>query len=356
MSQNIIRFAILQNESNSDYYHWVDACKKFGGGIQYKTIDLTKSKWFEEIIDYSPDILLTKPGGLTAPFKQLYDERLMILVKEMGFKCFPTLDEILIYENKRYLSYWLKANKIPHPETNVFYFLEEAIEFLKSTNYPVVGKVNIGASGSGVKILYNKNETLDYVKQSFYSKGSPRRWGPNLDKGNWLKRGLHYVLHPGDIEKKISKYRTIRADKQKGFVLLQEYIPHDFEWRIVVIGDSYFAHKKLKIGEKASGSLLKKYDNPSIRLFDFAKEIMDRFGFFSQAIDVFEKNDGSLLINEMQCIFGQSDPYQMLVEGRPGRYLLENSKWIFEEGNFNTNQSYDLRLKTAIDLYKKNNE
>ncbi|MBN1932419.1 MAG: hypothetical protein JW786_12515 [Desulfobacterales bacterium] len=343
--------AILANENCNDHRHWLEACEKMKDQILYKTIDLTRGDWLGNIIDFGPDILLAKPGGLTAPFKQLYDERLLILVKELGLNCYPTLDEILIYENKRYFSYWLKANKIPHPETRVFYFQDEAISFLSSAVYPVVGKVNIGASGSGVTLLHDQKEALDYVRRSFSEKGSPKRWGPNLGKGNWLQRGLHYVLHPGDIEKKRSKYRTIRSDKQKGFVLLQEYIPHDFEWRIVVIGDSYFAHKKLKIGEKASGSLLKKYDNPPIRLFDFAKEIMDRFGFFSQAIDVFEKNDGSFLVNEMQCIFGQSDPYQMLVNGRPGRFVHQGGKWRFEEGDFNTNESYDLRLKTAINLF-----
>lgn len=48
---------------------------------------------------------------------------------------------------------------------------------------------------------------------------------------------------------------------------------------------------------------------------------MDKFNFTSQAIDVFETGD-QLLINEMQCIFGQSDPYQMLIDGEPGRYTF----------------------------------
>lgn len=55
----------------------------------------------------------------------------------------------------------------------------------------------------------------------------------------------------------------------------------------------------------------------------------------------------------MQCIFGQSDPYQMLVNGIPGRYVMIEGNWIFEEGDFNTNQSYDLRLETALNLYYK---
>ena len=60
---------------------------------------------------------------------------------------------------------------------------------------------------------------------------------------------------------------------QKEFVILQQFIKHDYEWRVVRIGNSFFAHKKLLHGDKASGSLLKGYENPPITLFDFVKKI-----------------------------------------------------------------------------------
>jgi hypothetical protein len=104
---------------------------------------------------------------------------------------------------------------------------------------------------------------------------------------------------------------------------------------------------------KASGSLEKKYDNPPLKLLEFVKEITDCFQFFSQSVDIFETSDGRYLINEMQCIFGQSDPYQMLVDGIPGRYVFADGQWVFEAGDFNTHESFDLRVQTAIDLYGK---
>jgi hypothetical protein len=36
-----------------------------------------------------------------------------------------------------------------------------------------------------------------------------------------------------------------------------------------------------------------------------------------------------------------------------GRYLFENGTWKFEDGDFNTNESYDLRLQSALELYQK---
>ena len=348
----MLKLIILQNEFENDIAKWVYACEKFKTRIDFFIVDLTKHDWMDNILRLKPDILLTKPGGLTAPFKQLYDERLMILVKELGYKCFPTLDEVLIYENKRYFSYWLKSHKIPHPQTDVFYFKEEAIDFAKSVSFPIVGKVNIGASGSGVKILKDFNDANEYINHTFSGKGAKKRNGPNLENGKLFWRGIQYVLHPGRIKNKINIYRAKLIDVQTSFVIFQQYIPHEFEWRVVRIGESFFAHKKLKLKEKASGSLRKNYDNPPLNIFDFVREITNKFGLYSQAIDIFELN-GEYLVNEMQCIFGQSDPFQMLVDGKPGRYIYINGKWTFEPGDFNSNESYDLRVETILSLFSQ---
>ena len=232
------------------------------------------------------------------------------------------------------LSFWLKAYDIPHPRTWLFYNKVEAENFIRNIRFPLVAKVNIGASGSGVTILHSSKDAISYIHESFSNKGAPRRWGPNFESGGLLERGLHYIFHPEEIKRKLENFKTKRAEIQKDFVMFQEYIPHDFEWRVVRIGDSFFAHKKIKAGEKASGSLLKVYEIPPFQLLDFVKGITDKHHFYSQAIDIFENKKQGYLINEMQCFFGQSDPYQMLVNGKPGRYILQNRKWIFEEGSF----------------------
>ena len=346
-----LKLGILANELSGEEESWVTACKKFSDQFSFEVIDLTAYNWLQLIKGRSFDFLLAKPPGLTAPFKQLYDERIAIIDRVLNIPVYPSPEEIYIYENKRYFYSWLAANALPHPKTFVFYNTDEASNFIKNTGLPLVAKANIGASGSGVRILKSVQEAESYISLAF-TKGAPVRWGPNLSKGGWIKRGFHYLKHPADIKKKTRSYSAVRSDKQKGFVLFQEYIPHDYEWRIVVIGDSYFAHKKMKIKDKASGSLLKSYDNPPLKLFDFAKKIMERFGFLSQAIDVFESPEGDLVINEMQCMFGQSDPYQMLVDGKPGRYRFIGEKWRFEAGDFNTNKNYDLRLAHVLDLLK----
>ena len=39
------------------------------------------------------------------------------------------------------------------------------------------------------------------------------------------------------------------------------------------------------------------------------------------------------------------------VDGKPGRYLYQEGRWVFEEGMFNSNECYDLRLEVALKLY-----
>lgn len=344
---------ILANECKEDHLLWVEACEAFKKQVDYSIIELSHGNWQEKIGENrNCDYFLTRPPGLTASFKQLYDERLYIIAKVMQLPVYPTYEECLVYENKRLLAYWLQAHGIPHPRTFVFYHLPEAADFINDTSWPLVAKLNIGASGSGVTILHSFSEANEFIEKSFGSRGALRRWGPNFAKGDKLKRGFHYVLHPGDIAKKLDIYSQVKNDVQRGFVILQEFVPHQYEWRCVRIGNSFFAHKKIVKGEMASGTLLKGYGKPPLQLLDFVKGITDKLGFYSQAVDIFETAAGDYLVNEMQCMFGQSDPYQMLVDDKPGRYIHEAGKWVFEEGDYARNACFDLRLEYIVSKIK----
>jgi glutathione synthase/RimK-type ligase-like ATP-grasp enzyme len=348
---NKLRCVILKNELENDHLLWKRACDDFSGKVEYRIVDITRDDWFVQLEKFQYDVLLAKPSGVTNSFKQLYDERILVL-HQLGKNIFPSLTEILIYENKRFCSFWMQANQVPHPKTHVFYHLKEALSFIQTSHWPLVTKTNIGASGSGVVVLKNQSEARDYIEKLFSGEGAKKRIGPNMQKGGWVKRISHYLFHPEDVIKKYRFYQKKAADVQKDFVILQEYVPHEYEWRVVRIGESFFAHKKLKLGEKASGSLLKNYDNPPIELIQFVKDFTDQFGFYSQAVDIFDSPDG-FLINEAQCIFGQSDSFQMMVDGKVGRYIFENEQWIFEEGDFNRNESYNLRVKYVIDNFEQ---
>lgn len=351
-SDKKIAVVILANENPEGHYLWIKACEDLQELVVWRVVNLCSSDWWEELYSQRFDLLLSRPGGLHSCYKTLYDERIRILSSVMHEAVFPTQTEVEIYENKRYLSFWLKANKIPHPATKVYYEKSEAVNAIKESKFPLVGKSNIGASGSGVVILHNLSEAMGYINRAFSKKGVPRRWGPNVAKGQIVKRALQAFRHLNYIKRKAKIYNTRRSDKQIGYLILQEFVKHEFEWRVVRMGESFFAHKKLKLGEKTSGSLLKGYEQPPLQLLDFVRNITQKHRLYSQAVDIFESEQG-YLVNEMQCFFGQSDPHQMIIDGKPGRYLYSDGEWIFEAGNFNDNESFNLRLLAAIDLFRK---
>ena len=152
--------------------------------------------------------------------------------------------------------------------------------------------------------------------------------------------------------KKVKEYSERNKDSESGYVLFQEYIEHNFEWRCVKIGESFFAYKKLKIGQQASGAKQFDYDAPPIELLDFTRNLCEKHDFNFMAVDMFYTGQ-KIYVNELQTIFGHKSPYICKVNGKPGRYTCKNDKWLFEEGNFNTNESYDLRIETAINLFNK---
>jgi len=76
----------------------------------------------------------------------------------------------------------------------------------------------------------------------------------------------------------------------------------------------------------------------------------------SMAFDLFEVESGKFLVNELQTHFGHVQDHIMEVDGKPGRYILQQDKWVFDDGSFNTNATYDLRLRSAIGIYLSKQE
>jgi len=346
------KLAILKNETDDAHLMWVEACKKVH--VQFDIIDLSLNNWMEILQKAQYDYYLACPSGTVSYFKTMYDERLFIISKVLKEPVYPSFDEIVFHENKRMHSYWLKAHNLPHPETNIFYKKDDALSFLTSTAFPVVAKTNIGASGKGVKILENKKAAMDYLNSALSGSGIRQRTGPNLKMGRILSRLVYSLKNPDHIFKRINVYHKIREDVQRHFVIFQEFIPHDFEWRIVRIGSSFFGYKKMKAGDQCSGRKGYIYEPPPVELLDFVKRICDKYNFKSMAIDIFENGKGGYLINEMQTIFGHVQDHICEKNGVPGRFIYTNSGWQFEPGMFNTNLSYDLRLENVLEILGNN--
>lgn len=218
------------------------------------------------------------------------------------------------------MHYWLKANKIPHPRTWIFYDRLEALEFAAKIELPIIYKADWGSGAMGVRIFRDRGRLSRFINRCF--------------RKGIIKKG-------GDTR-----------DKQWGSVLFQEYLPDIAEWRILRLGKSYFGHQKLKKGQFHSGSKKAGWYDPPEKLLDFVREVTDKDGFTSMDLDIFETTDGRYLVSELQCVFGTVRPYQMLVNGKAGRYLYayDARSWHFEEGIFCQNGCCNLRVEALVEM------
>lgn len=304
---------------------------------EYKLIDLTKDNWLD-FCDDDIDGYLVRPPCTYQEHKSIFDERIYFLNQVMNKPIYPALNEIYTYENKRNMSLFLRYYNMPHPKTRIYMKKEDALDDIENIKFPVIMKSNIGAGGSAVTLVKNKAE---YVKIN------------NKIFGR-IKSELSRGLVPITSFKNVPIPRFGRA--QKHYSIVQDFLDIKWEWRMIRIGDSYMGHQKL-IGNNgfASGSELVGWEEPPLELLNLLKETTDKMKMRCMVLDIFETNNGEFFINEMQSVIGAYLPYQMKVNDKPGRFIIKNNEFIFEEGVFCQNKCWTPRVNDFINLLSESN-
>ena len=216
---------------------------------------------------------------------------------------------------------WLLAHDVPHPETRVFFDRAEALDFCRDASYPLVCKTDRGAASVGIFVLVDAAAATRLVERAF-SDGLLAR-------------------------------ETAARERERGSILLQEHVPHDYEWRVVRVGESFMCRRKVRAGEYASGSGKIGWAEPLPGMLDFAREVTDIGGFRSMSVDLFENTTGRgespFLVNELQALIGAIKKPDAPDE-RAGRWLREpGGGWRFEPGFFYDNACANLRVEMLLD-------
>jgi hypothetical protein len=295
----------------------VAACRDLKVG--YKVIDLLASDWLPRVVGSGCAAFLATPPTLADIQHRVFEERLWCLSKDVGALLCPTFEELYLWESKRRMHDWLVAHDVPHPATWVFVHRDEAMEFCRGAEYPMVAKTDAGAASSGVFVLRDRRSAERLVVQSF-GRGIPRLTGD--------MRG-----------------------REKGALLFQEFVPHDFEWRVVRIGRHFLCRRKTRVGDYASGSGAIEWAEPPKGMLDFARLVTDAGGFRHITLDVFKEPSRTgrpeFLVNELQAIVGLKD---VLTNAHTGVWRRDTStaEWLFESGAYHQNACANLRVKMLL--------
>lgn len=302
-----------------EHHNYISACIDMK--ISYKVFNIWSNDWISAIKQTPCDAYLVWPNIQSAIVKQFWDERLFTLTEELQGKIYPSFNELWLYESKRRSRDFMITHNLPHPKTWVFFNREEALDFAKNTELPVVFKTDQGASAKGVVICRERSQVYDLVNTSF-SKG--------------------FVIKRGD-----------KNDRHRGYCIFQAYLPDCEEWRLIRVNESYFCRYKIKVGDFHSGSGEIVWATPPEELLFDIKRITDAFGFQSMNIDYFKTNDGRYLINELHTVFGGKVlPNDELC----GRYTYNQATgtFDFEKGEFFQYRCGLRRVEHVIEKLNKN--
>jgi hypothetical protein len=141
---------------------YLAACRELGVG--YRVVDIFASNWIAQVESSGCELFLAWPMESIQEWKRLYDDRLQMLVEQMGKKIFPDLTAMWLYGSKERGNEWLELNGFPHPKTWVFYRRADALDFVANrAEFPLVAKTDIGAVSSGVSILHSCRAATKYV-------------------------------------------------------------------------------------------------------------------------------------------------------------------------------------------------
>ncbi len=297
--------------------HYIAACRELG--VSYRLLDISANDWVPQFLDARCAAFLVWPSVSIRAWREMFDERLRILEQDLRMIVYPGYHETWLYENKRRVHAWLLAKGIPHPRTWVFFERGPAQDFARTVDLPIVVKTNLGAAHSGVWIIRHRADLQRMINRAFTN--------------GLLARGRH------------------RSEGEAGCILLQHFLRNVREWRMVRIGDSYFGHPKGRVGDFHSGSGKVEWTPPEARHLDFLKQVTDEGDFTSMDVDMFETEEGELLVNELQTVFGAGFSVdQARINEKAGRFVWagQPAHWQFEVGDFARNACANARVNYLV--------
>ena len=182
-----------------------------------------------------------------------------------GMTVIQDAQQVAVYENKSFqfekCGNWM-------PDTWRFTNAEAAQAFIASADYPLVSKADVGASSVNVRILQNRKQAELHIAQLF---------------GDGVK------VHHG---------ANCPQTKQKGYALLQRFIPHQITYRVNAVGDCravFFrrCYPDKPVAQTGNTTAACEMTQELESLLEYADRVLANIGSKWCALDILKDVDGS---------------------------------------------------------------
>ncbi len=193
--------------------------------------------------------------------------------------------------------------------------------------YPVVFKTLDGSNGRGVHLARNENELIAIIGKLEKSLGISNRF--DLLRRRLFRRNEQFPGYPELTGKQ--NYLAYRDYiKPEIPFILQEFIAGlQFDYRVIILGEKYYAIKRLvrERDFRASGAKKFVFDpNIDVKMLEYARNIFNKVQSPFLSLDIGSK-DGRFCLFEFQALhFGIN-----AIKKSTGFYKLIDGQWLFIE-------------------------
>lgn len=219
-------------------------------GVNVRTVNVYAQDFFERLAGC--DGFMWRFGY--SPNPRLFAKKLLAAIEHgLGIAVFPSFETAWHFEDKIAQSYLLRAAGLPTPATWVFWDRMAALDFCRSTTYPLVLKLSFGYQSGNVCLLNSFDDAAYWIGRLFGAGVTGLRprapgWRHALQRARGTLRHLRGAPPYEDLD---------CCELQHGYFYVQEFLPGNaYDIRVTVIGSRAFAFRRFnRPGDfRASGS------------------------------------------------------------------------------------------------------
>ncbi|MFW6275044.1 MAG: ATP-grasp domain-containing protein [bacterium] len=242
---------------------WINYCKK--KDIPFKIVNCYDSDIVNQLEDCDG---LMWHWPLWDSKAILFARQLTYSLEESGKMVFPNSQTCWHYDDKLGQKYLFEALKIETIPTWAFYEKDKALDWIRSSDFPIVFKLRGGASSANVKLIKTKTKAKKIINKAFGEGfANTNKWNRLNDRILKFKRRKNPAnfisILKGIVRLIVKKEHEKTRTRERGYVYFQKFIPgNDSDIRLVVVGSRCFGMRRYcrKDDFRASGSGISSYN------------------------------------------------------------------------------------------------